>query len=370
MRRSLLLALSIVAAVSLPVLSGGTSGASAPSPNPAWVRDTVQQLNIFLPDGDSDYWINGWGADNGARTVISGQAPHARYWSFTAYPFGSNGTDTHLHDTQIAQSDGRYRVTLTSSCAHVAGTCLDTSTTGTSGLLVLRLYVPVDYSGAGTGEVPLPTLTYENAKGSPLSLSAAAGTTKDTSAIQFLNGLHGQLPAALTKPYPAQGPVPTPVVSPVPIARPTGPMGVYANPDNLYDHIALSTSRGDLVLTAKPPTYQDDVAHPANSLSHPAGSSTQVRYWSICVTDTGRATGACLRDDQVHLGKNGQFVIIVSPTCPVAGFANCLVSGPAQIQTAIAYRNLLPSASFKSQAFRGPYALRGAYVARPPTEAG
>ena len=230
----------------------------------------------------------------------------------------------------------------------------------------MRLYVPADYAGAGTGSVPLPALTYESASGAPISLSAAAGTTKDITAVVFLGGLHGALPAALTEPYPAQGPVPTPVASPTPVAVPTGPRGPYANPDNLYDHMALTTTRGDLVLTAKAPTYQDDVAHPANALGHRPGSSSQVRYWSICMTYTGRATGDCLRDEQVHLSKDGQFTIIVSPTCPVAGYANCLLSGPAQIQSQIAYRNLLPVASFKSQAFGGPYALHGTYVARPP----
>ncbi len=34
--------------------------------------------------------------------------------------------------------------------------------------------------------------------------------------------------------------------------------GPYANPDNAYEHIAFSTTRGNLVVTAKAPTYLTD----------------------------------------------------------------------------------------------------------------
>ena len=43
-----------------------------------WVKDTVQQLNIFLPDGNSDYYLNGFGTKDGARTILSGEVPTAR----------------------------------------------------------------------------------------------------------------------------------------------------------------------------------------------------------------------------------------------------------------------------------------------------
>jgi hypothetical protein len=80
---------------------------------------------------------------------------------------------------------------------------------------------------------------------------------------------------------------------------------------------------------------------------------------------TGRATGACLHDEQVHLATSGRFTIIVSPSCPVAGYLNCLLAGPEPLQQSLAFRNLLPSAAFVGQAFRGRYALHGTYVARP-----
>src|SRR5580692_11195367 len=189
MRRPLIATLLVFLTATAPVLSIGSSpGASAPAATtgPPWVRDSVQDLNIFLPDADSDYYLDGFGTADGARTVISGRVPAARYWSFTAYPLPSaGGTDVHVHDTQIRQSRDRYTVTLSAGCQHVTGTCVDTAGTGTAGIVVMRLYVPADVNRAGTGGVPLPTVTYESRSGGPESLNAAAGSSKATDDINF-----------------------------------------------------------------------------------------------------------------------------------------------------------------------------------------
>jgi hypothetical protein len=292
--------------------------------------------------------------------------PAARYWSFTAYPLTPGaGTDVHVHDTQIRQVHGHYTVTLSSTCTHIAGACVATAPAGASGIIVMRLYVPVDVNGNGTGGVALPAVSYVSSSGQPLSLSGAAGSPKAGNDINFLRLLRGQLPAALTRPYPAAAPVATPVELPKPVALPTGPKGAYANPDNLYDHMALSSTRGNLVVSARAPTYRKDGQRSVNDLGRSSDGAAQLRYWWLCVVLTGRATGDCLRDEQVHLSVHGTFTVMVSPTCPVAGYHNCLVAGPEPIQVGLAYRNLLPSERFAAQAFHGAYALTGSYVARP-----
>jgi hypothetical protein len=48
--------------------------------NTSWIKDSVESLNVFLPDADSIYWFDGYGTDDGARTVVSGRVPTARYW--------------------------------------------------------------------------------------------------------------------------------------------------------------------------------------------------------------------------------------------------------------------------------------------------
>jgi hypothetical protein len=330
------------------------------------VKDTVQTLDIFLPDANSDYYLGGFGTKNGARTVITGEVPKARYWSFTAYPATDQGPVEHVHDTNITQLDGRYTVTLSASCARVKGTCLATTKAEPVGIVVLRLYVPVDLNGSGTGSVPLPTISHANAAGSPVSLAKAAGTTAVGDVITSYQAEHGALPAALTKSYPPDTPVPTPIVDPPPKGRVSHGTGKFTNPDNTYEHVRYTTTRGNLVVSAQAPTFEADSFPSANDLGRPAKQSPQVRYWSLCIVLTDLHTGDCLRDEQIRFpaGSN-RFTLVVSPTCPVAGYLNCLVAGAEPLQVSLAYRFLLPSRTFTSKDFRGPYGLTATYVGRP-----
>ena len=359
---SLTLALTLAACSSTPTPATTTHEAS----NAGWVKDTVQLLNIYLPDGNSDYYLNGFGTQDGARTVIRGEAPTARYWSYTAYPLPAGGPVMHVHDSNIAQSDGDYTLTISASCTGVKGTCLATSTAEPSGMVVLRLYVPVDLNGSGTGGVPLPTVSYVSKSGSPISLSEAAGSDTMQNTLNAYRKQHGALPETLTRTYPPDAPVPSPSADPPPVGRISKGTGKFNNPDDLYDHVRFTTTRGNLVVSAQAPTHQSDAFPSVNDLGRPASESPQVRYWDLCIVLKGLHTGACLRDSEVHLppGSN-RFTLIVSPTCPVAGYSNCLVAGPEPLQVSLSWRYLLPSRDFLPQAFRGPYTLTANYVSRP-----
>ena len=359
-------------ALVLALMLAACSTASTPATTTAvpsesgWVKDTVQVLNIFLPDGNSDYYLGGFGTKDGARTVISGEVPTARYWSYTAYPIPTGGHVAHVHDSDITQSNGRYTVTLSASCTGVKGTCLATSNAEPSGMVVLRLYVPVDLRGSGTGGLPLPTIMYESRSGSPISLTQAAGSDTMQKTLDSYRNQHGALPESLTRTYPPDAPVPVPVVDPPPKGRISSGTGRFNNPDNTYEHVRFTTTRGNLVVSAQAPTYQEDSFATVNDLSRPASESPQVRYWDLCIVLKNLHTGACLRDSEIHFptGSN-RFTLIVSPTCPVAGYLNCLVAGPEPLQVSLSWRYLLPSSTFLPMAFRGPYALTASYVGRP-----
>ncbi len=349
-------AVTLAACSSSAATSSSTDSTISTSPvgtNTAWVKDSTSALNVFLPDQDSVYWFDGYGTADGARTVVSGQVPTARYWSFTAYPVPHNNQRQHVHDTQIDQSDGRYTVTMAQNCAGVSGTCMAMGATN-GGVLIMRLYVPVDVAGAGTGGVSLPTIGYVDQAGKEVTLDQATGNPAIGQVVANYRDQNGALPAALTQHYPAPVPVPVPVSSPTPVDRVTYGTGPYANPDNVYEHIAYATTRGNLVVTAKAPTYESDSNPKANDLARIAGQHPQVRYWSLCTTLKGRHTGDCLRDEQVSIPPDQEdFTVIVSPTCPVVGYGNCLLAGPEPLQSSLAYRNLLPSAGFKPIAFTG-----------------
>lgn len=336
------------------------------SSSSAWVKDSIHDLNVFLPDADSVYWFDGYGTSNGARTVINGQVPDTRYWSFTAYPFPPNSTRRHVHDTQIDQSDSRYKVTIAASCSGVSGTCLAMGSAVEGGVVVMRLYVPVDLYSAGTGGVALPGISYQSPSGSSLTLTQAAGSQDIPKLMDSYRAQNGALPAALTKRYAAPAPVPDPVENPPPATVISHGEGPYANPDNVYQHVPYTTTRGDLVVSAQAPTYQSDSFPKANGLDRRASQNPQVRYWSLCTVLKGRHTGDCLRDEEVHIPSGSTtFIVIVAPTCPVSGYANCIEAGPEPLQNSLSYRNLLPNQSFAPLAFTGPYGLTASYVARP-----
>ena len=323
-------------------------------------------LDIFLPDGNSDYYLNGFGTQDGARTVISGEVPTARYWSYTAYPIPAGGPVAHVFDSNIVQSNGHYTVTISASCAGITGTCLATSSAEPSGMVVLRLYVPIDLAGSGTGGVPLPSIRYESSSGSPISLTQAAGNGTMQRTLDSYLHQHGALPESLTRTYPPDAPVPEPVVDPPPRGRISSGTGQFNNPDNIYEHVRFTTTRGNLVVSAQAPTYQEDSFPTVNDLGRPASESPQVRYWSLCIVLTDLHTGSCLRDSQVHFpAGSDRFTLIVSPTCPVVGYINCLVAGPEPLQVSLSWRYLLPSPAFRPMAFQGPYALTATYVGRP-----
>ena len=362
----IVVALAMASCSSSNTLSTTTTTTSAPvGTSTAWVKDSTNALNAFLPDEDSVYWFDGYGTTGGARTIISGQVPIARYWSFTAYPVPQNDRRQHVHDTQIHQSDGRYTLTIARSCAGVSGTCMAMGATD-GGVLILRLYVPTDIDGAGTGGVPLPTIGYVDHSDKEISLDQATGNPAVGQVVASYRDQHGALPAALTQSYPPPAPVPVPATSPTPVGGISYGTGPYANPDNIYEHIAYTTTRGNLVVTAKAPTYQADSNPKANDLARTSDQHPQVRYWSLCTTLKGRHTGDCLRDEQISIPSGSDtFTAIVSPTCPVVGYVNCLLAGPQPLQSSLAYRNLLPSVSFKPIAFTGPYRMTATYVARP-----
>ena len=99
-----------------------------------------------------------------------------------------------------------------------------------SGMVVLRLYVPVDLNGAGTGGVPLPTVTYESRSGAPISLTQAAGTETMQKTLDSYRSQHGALPEEVTRHYPPAAPVPVPNNDPPPQGRISSGEGKFNNP--------------------------------------------------------------------------------------------------------------------------------------------
>lgn len=92
--------------------------------------------------------------------------------------------------------------------------------------------------------------------------------------------------------------------------------GQFSNRDNAYEHVPFTTARGNLVISAQAPTYQEDSFPSANDLGRPADHAPQVRFRSLCIVLTDLHTGACLRDEQIRFpAGSDRFTAIISPTC-------------------------------------------------------
>jgi hypothetical protein len=94
--------------------------------------------------------------------------------------------------------------------------------------------------------------------------------------------------------------------------------------------------------------------------------AAQTRYWSLCIVLTCLHTGDCLRDEHIHLKPHtDRFTVIISPSCPVAHYRNCLHAGPQPLQRSLSFRLLLPNPTFRRHAFHGSWQPTARYVSRP-----
>ena len=237
---------------------------------------------------------------------------------------------------------GRYSVTMARSCSGVTGTCLAMGATD-GGVLVLRLYVPRRRGPGRDWRCATADRPLRGRGRSTPTLRQATGSTAVPDALDGYRGLHGALPAAVYARYLPAAPVPVPVTDPVPegsISHGTAPTPTRTTPTSTSRCRRPGRPRGD-------GPGPDLPARPGAPRQRPRphrGRGPPGRYRSLCIVLKGRHTGDCLRDEQVAIPPGtSALTVIVSPTCPVAGYTNCLVSGPAQLQTSISYRNLLPS---------------------------
>jgi hypothetical protein len=149
-----------------------------------------------------------------------------------------------------------------------------------------------------------------------------------------------------------------------------GSGGLLSNLDNAYTYAFISRSFGPLVvLRGRAPTAPD-----TRDAAPTMPSGKQLRYWSFCQNEpfTQRFVD-CLADDQVAVGKTGDYTIVVSTPGrrPKNATARCGVSwmawGPHP-QGVLIYRHMLPDPGFAQAIQHAEYgteeATMGAYYPR------
>lgn len=358
------------------------------------------------PDTNTQVYQAVYSASPVHETFVTGHPPHARFWSLAIVDQANRELDN-VSDSEITYDPllgaQTYQVVVRTDCAGVPN-CLSVASAPAPvapGRLFYRIYVP---EGDGAGGVPLPSIGYHLLPGGDVIVAAGAEPTgvcsmaSDNLAAPIRPG--GAAAEALAGPSGFEQPVATPGEDPQPrrfdglggeqveqladagvppeviatLEDARGQGGFGATEDNAYLTMRYSQRMGNVVVRAKGPTFrsQQNAGHPLAR----ADGSEQVRYWSLCTTQGTRPVD-CLRDENVAVGADGYFEIVIAPGCPVAGFANCMRGGVTTNLSNgnLLYRNLLARAEFANadgphvcpdppSQFCGEYALTAHYIAR------
>ena len=349
--------------------------------------DTV---NVLFPDSSAQYWSTRYTAVPGTRIRIDGIFPYSRYTSWNVYdpllrPFAKK-SDFELQPdpgssnpflpgaARTTPPDQRhYTLFITFDPTDQPGpnTIYVDPTKNPRGLITLRVYVP-DQGRDMTGGVGLPQVTWEptSSTGPPPTTSPCRDLEKPSSST--VTGAYGGLAGADTgPPYPGRNPpvwhkfvnlcqsgadllFDNQVGDQLPQSgqNPCGNFGsggFLSNLDNAYVYAFISQGFGRLVVFhGRAPTF---AATYPSAPTMPSG--VQLRYWSFCQNDpiTQRYVG-CGRDDQVRVGAQRSYTLVVSPPSawPAAAQKRCRSAtwipwGP-QPQGVMIYRHMLPDPSF------------------------
>ncbi len=333
-------------------------------------------------------WRSYGNAPEGSETVLRGNAPRARYWSFAVVSTRRTELSS-LNDTQIQTNpDGTYEVVVRQSCTGVQN-CLTVppSVAPFTVLIFYRIYEP---EGDVCGGVELPKVSYRAigdqsgppTPGSPLDPVGADGCPPRWHATDaVLRKISGESDRV----------GPDGIGSPPALTRAGGGAGTAATQDNAYLFFFYDMTKGNVVMSGRAPTYRRQREDAVNDLGRSDGSE-QTRYWSLCSTAFTRPM-ACLRDEEVQVDAGGYFDVVIAPQCPIPGYRNCLISGPSVFEGDVAeflgnnlqfapaagiavYRNLIAAPDFASATspvncppdrvaqFCDEYALQVRYVPR------
>jgi hypothetical protein len=337
-------------------------------------------------------WRSYGNAPAGSETVLRGTFPLARYWSVAVVSTRRTELSS-LNDTQIQTNpDGTYEVVVRQSCTGIQN-CLTVpaSLAQFTVLIFYRLYQP---EGDICGGVELPKVSYRaigDTSGPPTPASALdpVGATGCPPRWQATDDVLRHISGDSDRVRLDE------VGSPPAVTRAGGGAGTAATQDNAYLFFFYDMTKGNVVMSARAPTYRAQRDDPQNDLGRSDGSE-QTRYWSLCSTAFTRPMG-CLRDEEVHVNADGYFDVVIAPRCPVPGYRNCLISGPSVFEGDVAdflgnnpqfspqppgapgiavYRNLIAAPAFASATspincppdrvaqFCGEYGLQVQYVPR------
>ena len=265
----------------------GSQPVSAPGMSCAWPTELgVQADNSAAPDAAAGYWGQPIVASAGARIVLSGRFPDARYASLSVYTPGGVGAS--LPDYRIAPQPGslnpwqqhaapggRFTVTIRPDPAPGQANTLPMPAGTTSqhtGYLAYRVYLP---AGGAPSDVPLPVLTVDQG-GAARTLPACPS---HNAPVHF-PAVSGSAASAAGAGGSGAAAPPPPQLEFFKPPQSTFNNGGLANADTSYvlAYLARPPAPDVVLVTAKAPAFAPG--------SHPSpwpAPGEDVRYWSMCI---------------------------------------------------------------------------------------
>ncbi len=294
--------------------------------------------NVLFPDTNSNYWLSVIPLSESTTVTVSGGEIDARYWSLQTYTASDvfSTTIDSLRDDQVAtEPDGSWSITVSPTGDRGPNPlrALKEGTPSGTSWLMFRTYLPDD-PAMPAGSLGLPTVEIADewgtrvAEACPLPSPTAPGAPASTegSAPEWL-----EIPELVFK-------------------RPQSTVTPFPNADAAYLASPATRRAGQVVvIRGKAPSF------PAADVS-PVGAGTDLRYWSWCQFGLpSTKTVACVADQDVPLGDDGWYTIVISD--PADRPSNATEdSGVAWLPwgreplAAFALRNLVPDPSFTEAA--------------------
>jgi hypothetical protein len=308
----------------------------------AWpVEVAVDALNIAYPETKASYFVMPYTLAPEQTLIVEGTYPFARFFSLTTYyglgqPEVGIQTLGWLRDLQVAPDpassnpsrdseassdplERQWNVSVTGripvgDAASATGEPAEENVIPAHpegedqlGILVLRVYVPVD-AADHTGGVGLPALALDDGSGEPRAIPACTPEEEQmwTDAIHEL--VLTNIAGAGRLPLPTDDDVAAAwVETPVP--------GLAPNPDNRYLMTPVVWKPGRIVVVrGQAPTFPDTNA--GESVTSPS----ELRFWSFCTGSNvitppeGYPTTACIDDFEIPVGADGTYTVVVSQT--------------------------------------------------------
>jgi hypothetical protein len=357
-------ALRLLAAVACAAAAVVPLSQARADPTCSWAaKSEPDTVNVAYPDTDASYWSHPYAAVPGTELVIRGTYAKARYFSFHVYQPSGVPLDS-IYDAKITPDHGssnpfaggarsaktqRYTVhvlfeakpTHPARNTIYAGQMALAGAHNTGGLLMMRVYTPVD-PASPQGSVPLPTVTTQTSSGQVLSTGGSC-----SSDLPNAGGAGTEALNHASWPVEEQA-----ATSSITWGKAFGnnAAGFFGNQQNAYLTAGIDRAFGPLVVIRG-----RAMRFPDTSRGVRPSRSDQVRYWSFCQNSNSTRVNACAADRQVAVDRHGYFLIVVSDPSQRPANATAqhgvtwLPWGAADATATLIYRNMVATFPYAVQ---------------------